>query len=173
MVRTVRRAASLDSASDRRQFMTGTEQIATEQIGMEYLAATHLELADPADDVRGFALVTPYGHRLGAVEDLVIDPHEQRARLLSVVSGGILGLGASERLIPVEAVTKVDDRVHVDRAQIDEDDDARHRGEPGPEAKGSYQPALTESTPFGDVYQRYGVMPFWSFGYVAPYFHRR
>ena len=61
----------------------------------------------------GMVVVDANRHRLGEVEDLVVDD-EGRVRLLSVVSGGVLGLDTRTRAIPIEAVTRVDDRVHVD-----------------------------------------------------------
>jgi sporulation protein YlmC with PRC-barrel domain len=145
----------------------------THEIGMVYLAASDLELADAADDVRGLPVVSLLGHRLGAVEDLIIDPVERRGRLLSVVSGGFLGLGVTERLVPVEAITRVDDRVHVDRPEPAGDGDGRHRGDPADLAEEGYQPELVDRPPFAEVYERYGVMPFWTAGYVVPYFLRR
>lgn len=145
----------------------------THEIGLVYLAASDLELAHGADDVRGLPVVTHFGHRLGEVEDLIIDPVERRARLLSVVSGGILGLGVTERLVPVEAVVRVDDRVHVDGGQPATDEDGRHKDDPPGPAEERYQPELVDSPPFAEIYERYGVMPFWTAGYVAPYFLRR
>jgi hypothetical protein len=64
------------------------------------------------DDPRGVVVVDPDGLRLGEVEAVVTGRH---AAHLTVVSGGIFGLARSTVLIPVEAVTKVDDRLHVDR----------------------------------------------------------
>jgi sporulation protein YlmC with PRC-barrel domain len=74
---------------------------------------TSAEQSILADDVRGMVVVDANRHRLGEVEDLVVDD-EGRVRLLSVVSGGVLGLDTRTRAIPIEAVTRVDDRVHVD-----------------------------------------------------------
>ena len=145
----------------------------THEIGMVYLSASDLELAHSADDVRGLPVLTQVGQRLGEVGDLIIDPLERRARLLSVVSGGILGLGVTERLVPVEAITRIDDRVHVDRGQSIDDGEGRHRGDDPALDQDGYQPELVDQPPFAEVYERYGVMPFWTAGYVAPYFFRR
>jgi sporulation protein YlmC with PRC-barrel domain len=153
------------------RFPEGRPMTETHEIGMVYLAASDLELAHAADDVRGLPVVTQFGHRLGEVDDLIIDPVERRARLLLVVSGGILGLGVTERLVPVEAITRVDDRVHVDRGQPTGDGEGRHRGHPQGLAEG-YEPELVDQ-PFTDVYERFGVVPFWNAGYVPPYFLRR
>lgn len=68
------------------------------------------------DDPRGMVVVDPDGLRLGVVEAVITGRH---ATHLAVVSGGIFGLARSKVLIPVEAVTKVDDRLHVDRSHAD------------------------------------------------------
>jgi sporulation protein YlmC with PRC-barrel domain len=85
----------------------------TADAGLTYLEGTGLELADPADDLRGMVVVDPYGYRLGTVDDLVVDIGTRRSRLLSVVSGGILGLAPREVLVAVEMITKIDERIHV------------------------------------------------------------
>jgi sporulation protein YlmC with PRC-barrel domain len=138
-----------------------------------YLGRSGLELARRADDVRGLTVVDPNGHRLGDVDDVVIDAHERRVRLLSVVSGGILGLGRSERLIPVETVTKVDDRVHVDRDHVDVHT-LRSRTGGGPGLRREQHEAQPPGPPsFREVYDRFGVTPFWAEGRAAVYFDQR
>ena len=89
------------------------------------------------------------GHRLGDVEDLVVDDQHRRARLLVVISGGILGLGATQRLVPVEAVTKVDDRVHVELTRALRAVTPRV---PRPTGRGPRDPALAEAQPYAEVY---------------------
>ena len=125
------------------------------RVEMVYLGRSGLSLARAADDVRGRGVVDPTGLRLGEVEDVVIDAVHRRARLLSVVSGGVLGLAPHEALLPVETIVKVDDRVHVDltRAEV-------HAGASAP-------------TSFWHVYDGYGVPRFWGDGGVDGYFHRR
>ncbi len=75
-------------------------------------------MLDPtrAEDPRGMVVVDPDGLRLGEVESVVTERHDAH---LAVISGGIFGLARSKVLIPVRAVTKVDDRVHVDRTYAD------------------------------------------------------
>ena len=100
------------------------------------------------------------GHRVGEVDDLVVDQDERRARLLVVASGGVLGLGAHRHLVPVEAVARVSDhvRLHHDEGSVppDEDSDAVL-------ARGDY----------ASIYERYGCTPFWEAAYAGTYFHDR
>jgi sporulation protein YlmC with PRC-barrel domain len=144
----------------------------TGQAEMAYLRHSGLELACSADDVRGMVVVDPNGHRLGHVDDLVIDASDRRARLLAVVSGGIGGLAPSECLIPVETVTKVDDRVHVDRDHQDVHALLRRSGG-GDEFGDEPSTAPVERPSFGVVYARCGVTPFWSTQRVPVYFDDR
>jgi sporulation protein YlmC with PRC-barrel domain len=118
-----------------------------------------LTLADPADDVRGKSVVDRGGAEIGEVDDLVIDEEHRRVRLLQVGSGGFLGIGKQKVLVPVDAVTAVDDVVHVDT-------DREHVAS-GP----VYDPdlVLQEDTVAG-LYDYYGVMPYWDAGYRMPGF---
>ena len=133
----------------------------TSNIGLVRLEDSDLVLANPADDLRGLTVVDRYHHRVGDVEALIIDEGERRARLLVVASGGIMGLGRVRRLVPVEAVTRVDDEVHVETAH-----DRVHGSAP-------YEPALTSAETYDETYGHYGYLPFWASGYVHPYLHRR
>lgn len=140
---------------------------------MEYLGSSELELAVAADDVRGMAVVDLRGLRLGEVEDLVVDARERRVRLLSVASGGILGLDPIKVLIPVEAITKVDHRVHAAPSQqhvrelVDPAVTPQDADEPGPE------PQTPTHRPFAAAYGRYDVIPFWEADSNHVYFHAR
>jgi hypothetical protein len=116
------------------------------------------------------AVVDPSGYRLGEVVGLVIDTDEQRARLLNVLWGGVLGLSRCERLVPIEVVSKVDDRVHVARNHADlpavspalfDGASARHRS------------LLTDLSVIADVYGHFGVPPFWTVDRPPAYFHTR
>ena len=111
-----------------------------------HLKGSGFEIAPATDDLTGMVVVDPSGLRIGEVDDMVIDDQTRRARLILVVSGGILGFGTSEILVPVETVTKVDDRVHVDRSY----DDMQ---------AGSIR-AETER-PFVEAYEAYGIVPSW------------
>jgi sporulation protein YlmC with PRC-barrel domain len=139
--------------------MSETDQIG--HIGMIALGRSGLELAYPDDDVRGLGVLDPHGHRVGEVDEIVVDEDERRARLLVVKSGGILGLGEERRLVPVEAVTAVDEVVRVEST----DDHVR--------SSGAYDPALSDRPDYSEVYGYYGFTPFWHAAYIPPYFHRR
>lgn len=134
----------------------------------EQAQPTLLRLADtdlvphPDEDVRGRPVVDRNGDEIGDVDDLLIDEQEQKVRLLQVGSGGFLGIGKTKRLIPVDAVTGIDDKVHIDTTR---DDVA---GSP------EYDPELVhESEYYEGLYGYYGYAPYWGPGYPPrrfPYF---
>ncbi|HEX2153808.1 MAG TPA: PRC-barrel domain-containing protein [Acidimicrobiia bacterium] len=124
---------------------------------------TDLDLTNPSEDVRGEMVVDAEGNELGKVDELLIDETKRRVRFLEVGSGGFLGIGEEKRLIPIDAVTSVDDEVHIDKTR-------QHvAGAP------NYDPdvARTRDTYYGDYYGYYGYAPFWTPGYTYPgYPHR-
>ncbi|HWD78419.1 MAG TPA: PRC-barrel domain-containing protein [Kribbella sp.] len=115
------------------------------------LADVALEVADPADDVRGRKVVDRNGDEVGKVDGLIIDESERRVRFLEVGSGGFLGLGAQKQLVPVEAVVRVvEDTVQIapERTHV--------AGAP------AYDPDIEpERTYYEDIYGYYGYPPFW------------
>jgi sporulation protein YlmC with PRC-barrel domain len=142
----------------------------SDRVEMAPLRRSGIALATPDDDVRGMSVVSAHGHRVGEVEDLVVDEQHRRARLLVVTSGGLLGLGVTQRLVPVEAVIKVDERVHVDLAMVTaHGDDPCHQGGPPDD----HDPTLALAPLYDRVYRCHGVTPFWGEDYITPYFHRR
>lgn len=109
--------------------------------------------------IRGLNVVDPDGQQLGTVDDLLIDEEEERVRFLEVASGGFLGIGQEKVLIPVDAVTAVDDEVHISSTR------SHVEGSPG------YDPDLVDAGPrsyYGALYGYYGVSPYWGPGYVYP-----
>lgn len=143
----------------------------SERADMETLRGGNLVLASQEDDVRGMGVVDLNGHRLGDVDDLVVDKQHCRARLLVVTSGGILGISPTQRFIPVDAVRRVDDRVHVDQPSGDNNGDVSPL-ETGQQTE--YDRALADaSTQYAEVYADFGVTPFWAIDYITPYFHSR
>lgn len=122
------------------------------------LKDTDLTPADPRDDVRGRKVVDREGDEVGKVDGILIDEKDKRVRFLEVGSGGFLGIGEEKRLIPVDAVTRVDDdRVHVDTTR------GHIAGGPG------YDPELERNPAYyGDLYGYYGYPPYWGPGYVYP-----
>ncbi len=122
------------------------------------LGDTDLDVADPAEDVRGRTVLDRNGQEIGEVDGLMIDDRENKVRFLQVGSGGFLGIGKDKALVPVEAVTRIDaDHVHIDRTR------EHVAGSP------PYDPDLTYDTDYwGGVYGHYGYTPYWGPGYVYP-----
>jgi sporulation protein YlmC with PRC-barrel domain len=131
-----------------------------EPLGLVRLDDTDLTLAKIDDDVRGATVVGSDGDEIGKVGGLYVDVDERRVRLLDVEHGGLLGLGAAHRLIPVDAVVEVaDDRVVIGRTR------AEIAAAPG------YDPDLKEIEPLDnldELYGYYGMTPFWAPGYRYP-----
>jgi sporulation protein YlmC with PRC-barrel domain len=123
------------------------------------MADTNLTLADAAADVRGRTVVDRGGSEVGTVDDLIIDEKDRQVRLLQVGSGGFLGFGEQKVLVPVDAVTAIDEQVHVDTE--------REHVASGP----VYDPDLTlQQENVASLYDYYGVLPYWSAGYRTPGF---
>ncbi|SED14367.1 PRC-barrel domain-containing protein [Nocardioides exalbidus] len=125
------------------------------------LGAGSLGLAREEDDVRGMAVLDVRDHRVGEVEEILVDPVERRARLLVVSSGGILGLDDHHRLVPVDAVSRVRAHVRLERSDLHV------------EAGFEYQPEPQGPVDYSPVYSYFGYAPFWEHGYQEPYFHDR
>jgi len=71
-------------------------------------------VATPAEDIRGRMAKDKDGHDLGTIDGLLVDAVGQKVRFMEVATGGILGLGQTKSLIPVEAITRVtDDEVYI------------------------------------------------------------
>ena len=71
-------------------------------------------VAIPDEDIRGRMVKDKDGHDLGTIDGLLVDAVGQKVRVMEVATGGILGLGETKSLIPVEAITRVtDDEVHI------------------------------------------------------------
>jgi hypothetical protein len=66
-------------------------------------------VAVAADDIRGRMVKDKDGHELGRIDSLLVDAVGQKVRFIEVATGGILGLGETTSLIPVEAITRVTD----------------------------------------------------------------
>ena len=133
--------------------------------GLVRLDDTDLTLARVEDDVRGMTVVSSDGEEIGKVHGLYVDAAERRVRLLDVEHGGLLGLGAEHRLIPVDAVVEVtDERVVIGRTR------------PEIASAPGYHPDLKEIEPLDnldELYGYYGMTPFWTPGYRYPRFPYR
>ena len=127
-------------------------------VTLEPLSESDLTVRDPAEDVRDDTVYDRSGEEVGTVKDLIIDRDESRVRFLKLGAGGVLGIGAETLLVPVDAITLIDDQgVHIDQS--------REHVAGGPK----YQPELTRhATYYGEVYGYYGYVPFWGAGYAYP-----
>ena len=103
------------------------------------------------EDVRGRTVLTVNGDRIGNVDDLLIDRDEKRVRFLEVGTGGFLGIGERKSLIPIEAVSQIDEyHVYVDHSR-------EHVA-----AAPIYNPHVLQTDPYlNDVYEHYGYDPPW------------
>jgi sporulation protein YlmC with PRC-barrel domain len=120
------------------------------------LGDTDMTVADPAEDVRGRAVIDRDGQEIGTVDALLIDDRESKVRFLQVGSGGFLGLGEQKVLIPVSRLVDPD-HVHVDQT--------RDRVAEAPR----YDPDLTYETDYWDgLYGYYGYTPYWAPTYAYP-----
>jgi sporulation protein YlmC with PRC-barrel domain len=64
-------------------------------------------VAVAADDIRGRMVKDKDGQDLGRIDGLLVDASAQKVRFMEVATGGILGLGQTKSLIPIEAITRV------------------------------------------------------------------
>jgi uncharacterized protein YrrD len=116
------------------------------------MEAKGLTVANPAEDVRGLTAVDRHGDEIGRVTDLLVDEATGVSRFLEVESGGFLGLTGERRLVPTDAVLRVDEHgVHLD--------EARERVH----ASLRYDPELTEQQGFWDSLRAsYAAEPDWT-----------
>ncbi len=125
---------------------------------IEKLSQSELTLKDPTDDIRGRRVVDRDGQEIGTVEDLMIDSQEHKVRFLQIGAGGVLGIGEKRFLIPIDALTEVDD----ERVVIDQSGE-RISGAP------EYQPDLVPAVDYlTDVYGWYGYTPYWGMDNIYP-----
>ena len=90
--------------------MTLTDRTAS----LRCIGDDRLKTTDPAEDVRGRTVLDNADKDIAEVDDLLVDDREHKVRFLRVAAGGFLGLGETRFLIPVDAITKMDDKaVHV------------------------------------------------------------
>jgi sporulation protein YlmC with PRC-barrel domain len=124
------------------------------------LGDTDLTVANEAEDVRGRKVIDRNGDEAGSVDGLLIDEPERKVRFLEVGSGGFLGIGKKQVLIPVDAITRIDgEHVYINRG--------REEVASGP----GYDPELMpepDQPYYEGVYGYYGFMPYWGAGYRYP-----
>jgi sporulation protein YlmC with PRC-barrel domain len=113
------------------------------------------------EDISGSAVVDGSGGKVGNVEALYVDENARKIRFLVVAGGGVLGIGDERRLVPVEAIDRIEgDAVHVRHP--------RERVAFSPR----YNPKLVEDPSYGEsVYGWYGYAPYWAGLKAGPSVH--
>ena len=123
------------------------------------LGDTDLTVASAAEDIRERDVLDRTGEKIGHVAALLIDEVDAKVRFMEVASGGIFGIGEKTFLVPVDAITRIDEEhVHIDRT---------HQ-EVG--SAPAYDPKMVSERDYSDTYGYYGYSPFWMGGYTYPAF---
>ncbi len=73
------------------------------------LRDTEETISRSGGDIRGRTMRDTEGQEVGKIEGPFIDDVEERVRFIEVASGGLLGLGKSRSLVPVDAITRITD----------------------------------------------------------------
>jgi hypothetical protein len=136
----------------------------TRDTRLDPLSQTDLTLAPGEPDLRGASVFDRDGDELGRVDGLYVDGAEQKIRFLAIKRGGILGIGATTRLVPVEAIEHRD----VGTVRLAKND-KEIAGSP------AFEPALVADQAYWEkVYGWYGYPAYWTmapvpFAGVYPY----
>lgn len=115
------------------------------------------DVTNPAEDIRGRRVFDRDSEEIGKVDDLLIDEKERKVRFLEISSGGFLGIGDRKFLLPVDAITHINE----DTVTVNQN---RETISKAPE----YNPALTDENDLITAYDHYGYSPFWGPGYIYP-----
>jgi sporulation protein YlmC with PRC-barrel domain len=76
----------------------------------------HLPSIADVENLRWKDLVGSDGEKIGQIENIEVSEQSDRVEFLEVRHGGFLGFHAERFLVPVTAITQVDDKqVHIDR----------------------------------------------------------
>lgn len=116
----------------------------------------------PAADVRGRRVLEAGGESVGEVDDILLDEDEWQVRFVVVRSQGLLGFGATRRIVPVDGIESVDE--HELRLQV-----PRETFNKLPQ----YGDGLSEEEEedlYAEVFALSGFQPYWSDGYHTPAF---
>ncbi len=121
------------------------------------LGDTAFTLATPAEDIRGRKVVDAKGDHIGTVDDLMIDAAQKKVRFLRISTGGFLGLGKTMFMIPVDAISRIDENtVHINHARD------KFVGAP------VYNPELMDRAYLESLYGYYNYPPYWAEDYSYP-----
>jgi sporulation protein YlmC with PRC-barrel domain len=102
------------------------------------------------------------GHRVGQVDDLILDRDTGEVRFLNIGSGGLMGIGRHHVLVPVDVV----DQVAPDSIFLDT---TREAIDSAPE----WQTQLDDTEYIADVCSQFRCVPYWTEGYVLPDWTKR
>ena len=81
------------------------------------LQEAHEALKEPGQDIVGLNVIAKDGKKIGKVAALFVDEAQRKVRFMRVRAGGFLGRGERQWLIPIDAITSIDEHeVHVDQA---------------------------------------------------------
>lgn len=116
-------------------------------------------------NIVGHEVIAKSGEKIGKVDALFVDNEQEKVRFMRVEAGGHLGFGERKWLIPIDAITSVDEhQVHVDQSH--------HKIIGAP----IYDPEVISAASkddsgdyLGGLYGYYGYGPYWGSGYVYPY----
>lgn len=75
--------------------------------GLFHLGDTNLVFPDDREDIRGRKVLDANGKEIGTIDDLLVDERNRKVRFVQISSGGFLGLGATKFMIPVEAISRI------------------------------------------------------------------
>jgi sporulation protein YlmC with PRC-barrel domain len=129
----------------------------TTEASLVKLSDTDLK-KDRAEGIHGRTVFDRSGIDIGEVDDLLIDEQEHKVRFIQVASGGFLGLGAKHFLVPVDAVSRIDDTtVFVDQTY------GHVLGAPDYDSQ-----VVPEQSYYEGLYSHYGYTPYWQEGYRYP-----
>ena len=116
------------------------------------LSRSDAAIAFADDDVRGRAVLTIDGDRIGVIDDLLIDLEDRRVCFLEVKSYGFLGIGERRSLVPIEAMSGFDEQIVLVEHSSD------HFS-----AAPMYNPHVIETTHYlDDVYEHFGYASPWA-----------
>jgi len=128
---------------------------------LDRLKHSGLPLGEGESDIGGDAVVDASGGKVGNVEALFVDEIARRIRFLLVAGHGAVGIGDEQRLVPVEAIDRIEGNVvHL-----------RH-----PRERVAFSPRyntklVSEPSYWESVYGWYGYAPYWAGLMAGPSVH--
>ena len=129
-------------------------------VTLRRLSDANLTVANPDYDIRCRKVIDRNCDEIGDIDDLMIDDREQRVRFMRVGTGGLLGIGETKLMIPIDAIARITE----DAVGINQSRDFAADAPP-------YDPALVNDVSddyWGRTYGYWGYGPYWAPGYVYP-----